>query len=518
MLRNRVGLFLVVSFPCLWACDAQHTEPKARPDIVLIVVDTLRGEVLTDPEGRYDTPNLDALAQDGVVFPHAFAHAPLTLPSHTAIFSSRPPVESVVFNNGQEVPEELPLLAEHLQALGYETRGVTSLGTLWAPKAGTRLWRGFEDYDLDYWHMSQAEVSYGRMTRSLDARDPNRRLFFFAHFSDPHEPYNAHGLVDHETEVYLDGERLGTVSTADMTFWHRTLELDAGRHTFEFHGKDPFKIRLFQSRVAGATGPWEELEWLQGRRVAPLKEAELALTNGGDGPRSFDLRFWINDVPGNQEVRSRYEREVAYVDHWIGELVADLKRRGLYDDALVVFTADHGESLGEHGRIGHANGLTDPHIHVPLIVKPPKGDPRRKLLERNAKRVVPHSDVTPTILDLAMLSPLPGQRGTTLLRPHSAVHFAETHRPEAKANKLCLRDERYKMIYLQDEDRFLFFDLQSDPGELNDVYLTRWRERAEWPERLRTLARLADERRAGGFVPDAAAQADLEALGYGGGD
>jgi arylsulfatase A-like enzyme len=155
---------------------------------------------------------------------------------------------------------------------------------------------------------------------------------------------------------------------------------------------------------------------------------------------------------------------------------------------------------------------------VPLIVKPPKSDPRRSQVAENSTRLVSHADVTPTILELACLPALPGQLGTSLLRESDAVHFAQTHRPEAKLDQLCLRDEHFKMIYLPKYDEFFFYDLESDPGELDDVYTTRRGERADWPERLRALARLAAERAKNGYTPDAGKQADLEALGYGGGD
>ena len=515
MLRS-LRWFLWIPVVALASCGGGSTKPRPRPDIVLIVVDTLRGDVVTDIDGRYDTPHLDALAEDGVKFSKAFAHAPLTLPSHTSLFSARPPVETVVFNNGQPVPEALPLLAEHLRGYGYETRAVTSLGTLWSAREGVGLWRGFEDYDLDYWHMSQAEGSTARMRASLDRRNAEKPLFMFAHYSDPHEPYNAHGTTQSEAEIYLDGEFLDRVSTSEMSFWHRSLALEAGKHVFEVRSTSKFKIRQFQ--VFSDDGPrrWQGLEWEIGKRVSPVKNARLVLTQPGDGPAVRDLRLWINDVPDHDAIRARYAREVSYVDRWIGELVDDLKRRGIYDDALVVFTSDHGESLGEHGRVGHANGLTDPHIHVPLIIKPPKGDPRRKALARDPGQVVSHVDVTPTVLELASLPPLPGQIGTSLVRPHDAIHFAETHKPEAKMDKLCLRDERYKMIYLPVVERFLLFDLQEDPGELTDVFAARGSERADWPDLLRALAQQAEENAANGYVPDAAAQANLEALGYGG--
>lgn len=513
--RTLVSLLPLLGF-LLPACGGEVSQPSPRPNIVFVVVDTLRGDVLTDPSNTYSTPNLDQLVSEGVHFPKTFSHAPLTLPSHTAMFSSRPPLETVVFNNGQKVPEELPLLSEWLTRFGYETRAVTSLGTLWTPKDSTGLWRGFADYDLDYWHMSQAEDSTGRMRASLDARSEEKPLFLFAHFSDPHEPYNSHGDRDYTAEIYLDGELLDTVTTSEMSFWHRSVSLSAGRHLFEVRSKNNFKIRQFQALNERGAKRWTELDWEVGKRVKALKRARLSLTQAGDGPVVRDLRLWINDAPSHDEIRSRYANEVEYVDGWIGELMDDLKARSLYEESLIVFTSDHGESLGEHGRVGHANGLTDPHIHVPLVIKLPKSDPRQPKLTANKNGLVSHADLTPTILELASLPPLPGQLGNSLLRPDDTIHFAETHKPEARDDQLCLRDEQFKMIYFPGTEEYLFYDLDKDPGELDNVFATRSAERSDWADRLKSLAALAKERSESGYTNDASKQADLEALGYGG--
>lgn len=104
--------------------------PSAPVNVVIVVIDTLRADAVFDPAGKYDTPNLDRLASEGIAFERAFSAAPMTLPSHISLFSSRPVLETRVANNGQDVPADLPLLAEWLADHDYDTRAVLSLCTL----------------------------------------------------------------------------------------------------------------------------------------------------------------------------------------------------------------------------------------------------------------------------------------------------------------------------------------------------------------------------------------------------
>jgi arylsulfatase A-like enzyme len=228
----------------------------------------------------------------------------------------------------------------------------------------------------------------------------------------------------------------------------------------------------------------------------------------------------VNDYPRNDHLRRRrYALEVAHADRYVGELLSELERLGLYRQSVVVFTSDHGEGLGQHGGFGHVENLSDALIRVPLIVKLPEGDARRAALASATERIASHVDVVPTLLELAGLPPLPGQRGISLLEPHDTIHIAQTSRPEAKENQLAFRDERFKMVYFPDDERFELYDVVVDPGELRDVFAERGHERADWPERLRSLyasARRGETGEAGEASDPEERDRMLRALGYAG--
>jgi arylsulfatase A-like enzyme len=504
--------------------------PPEPVDVVFIVVDTLRADALLDPGERYDTPNLDRLGREGVVFPRAFSAAPMTLPSHMSLFSSRPPFETKILNNGQRVPQDLPLLADWLGQNGYHTRGVISLATLNPVDKQRSSSRGFDSYDIDYRDIALAEHTKTRLFGSLAQRDATRPLFLFAHFADPHEPYDAHGSVTREVQVLLNGAPLERIVVSDTNQWTREMELPGGTTVFEFApvtAGSRFRVRRFECFEDGKP---VSIAWEGVRQMQSVEHAKLVIDRGDRPAGTCLVRFWLNDEPTLDDLRNRYALEVAYVDGQIGELLTELDRLGLYSESLVVFTSDHGEGLGDHELVGHVERLSDELIQVPMIIKLPDGDPRGPELERAARGVVTHLDVVPTLLEIVGSPPLPGQRGTSLFEPHESVHIAQTHRPEARRTQLALRDERFKMVYFPADpeikprqgERFELYDLAADPGERRDVFAQRGGERPEWPARLRHIYELSSMTEEPGATEESeeerrAREEMLQALGYGGG-
>ena len=114
-----------------------------------------------------------------------------------------------------------------------------------------------------------------------------------------------------------------------------------------------------------------------------------------------------NGHPGNsadwadkeaQERINKYDSEVGYVDHHIGKLLAELDDLELRDSTIVALTADHGESLGEHGYVGHGRRLFEGIVHIPLILRYPGTIPAGRVIPQAASLL----DLTPTVLELAL--------------------------------------------------------------------------------------------------------------------
>jgi arylsulfatase len=124
--------------------------------------------------------------------------------------------------------------------------------------------------------------------------------------------------------------------------------------------------------------------------------------------RDGDIRLSESD---RQTMIDLYDGELRYTDDWIGRIFEGLRDRGLFDETMIVFLSDHGEEFLEHGKIGHGNSLYEELLHVPLIVRFPRGEHGARLVEKPVSLV----DLLPTLADFSGL-PLPdGISGRSLL-------------------------------------------------------------------------------------------------------
>ncbi|HXO21666.1 MAG TPA: sulfatase, partial [Thermoanaerobaculia bacterium] len=237
----------------------------------------------------------------------------------------------------------------------------------------------------------------------------------------------------------------------------------------------------------------------------------------------------VRTYPMRGEARARriaqlsalYDAEVAGNDRSFGELLAALKERGLYDSALVVFMADHGEEFDEHGGLGHAINLYSPTLHVPLIVKWP-----REAEGRRVARLAQHVDLLPTLLAAAELRPPPGLPGTDLYplaelpaaAPEDTGRAAFSHLSYAERQGMSLVTGGWKLI-LPLSRRFgrgpELYRLDADRDERDDLS-DRDEVRAGWLlARIRRELLLAHPAHAAERVPiDEETRKALGALGY----
>lgn len=494
--------------------SACGNDGASRPNVVLIVVDTLRA----DHAGAQTMPALERLARDGVRFEQAFSHAPSTLPSHASLFSSRPSFENDVKLNAQTLPQGLRTLPEWLGRLGYRTAAAISMASLWPIEPDKGFDRDFASYVfdgfVDLWPAERVTDESAGLLEALAADSP---FLLFAHYSDPHDPYNAHGSVARTVDLTLDGEPFETLAASEFGFVRVPVELEPGRHELVLRSDTPFRLRLFEPRTEKGLLP---LRFTAGQPLENLTALSAEIAQPEAQRVLSEFWIWVQDVPDAAETRARYALEVAHADRELGRLLDALRARGLYDSSWIVVASDHGEALGEHGRTGHVDTLYDELLHVPLVIKPPAGSPHVAALAAAAGAQVRLIDVAPTLLEGLELPPLPEALGASLLDgAPDAPLLAETHAPAAPRTLFCLRDARHKLVFApQSRDGtsecFELYDLAADPGELDELFAERGNEFATWQVELRRIAELSASRGTATPTLDERAAARLKALGY----
>lgn len=460
-------------------------------NVVLIVVDTLRADYLGVYGSDTQTPNIDALAERGILFEHAYSHVPITVPSHSSMFTSLIPTEHAALNNGSILGEAHSTLAELMRNTYRSTAGFVSLGVL---KREFGVAQGFDQYYDDFesdWWKSASEVN-ADLIPWLE-RQSSEPFFLWAHYSDPHEPYTppgrtypvlqaqyANGL---DAEVTADGKTNSLDSDWPPGTTNVNLSSLSGRTL----------LRVNNLRATGqltatcSDGCTERYPNPPAVEFVTRLPATIAVTNPTNTAVPGSLLFRVSERLSNEEVRVRYREEVEYVDREIGRLLTAVAAASGDRDTLVIFTADHGEELGLHGPPGHVSRLYDSVLRVPLIMSWPGQLPAGV----RVTDAVSHIDLLPTVLDLLNVRDTTrrsGQRLRPLLKtaPESIANtpiVAETFRPESPKDRKALIADRFKLILTPEDALEELYDLVQDPDEQHNLA-------SDDPDRAATLTKM----------------------------
>jgi arylsulfatase A-like enzyme len=213
----------------------------APPPVILISIDTLRADHLSAyGYGKIKTPNIDSFAQDGTLFGNIEAQIPLTLPSHTSLFTSTYPFENQIEENAEHVPSGMATLASVLKSRGYQTAAF--IGSVFLERQ-MGLDAGFDFYDSPFQFEAFSPMSgsmffggagqnpygvrdrrdgalvVGAASRWLHAHT-GQPAFVFIHLFDLHKPYK---LADYDAEILYVDHLLGVLKTSFGPSWNKSL-------------------------------------------------------------------------------------------------------------------------------------------------------------------------------------------------------------------------------------------------------------------------------------------------------
>ena len=389
--RMAVGLAVILmGTGFLRGMEHPSTEPpqagiagsSARPNVILIVMDTVRADHLSVyGYPRDTTPNLKKLAADAAVYPEALSAADITLTSHASIFTGLYPSWHGAYCQPPEAMfgraiGPVPTIAEVLAKNGYHTLGVAANMYL---REQFGLQRGFADFRIP----RPVPVLAGDESWYMLRNGMRRAINNVADTNQFDRLYSRGDAVNREFFSMLVQPEL-----AQAPFFAFFNYMDAH---FPYIPPGPFD-RLFPGKDGAFTE--SAMDATQGR-VMEKKEPV---------PRSY-----------TEHAVSQYDGGIAYIDSQIGQLVEWLKRQNLYDNTLIVVTADHGEAFGEKRLFLHGNSLYANLLHVPLLVKYPHGAHAGVVAA-----AVSLIDIFPTVAAAAGVEPPAGLQGRDLQDPAAA--------------------------------------------------------------------------------------------------
>lgn len=388
--------------------------PEPGPDIVVIVLDTVRADRLgVYGYDRETTPRLDAWARDARVYERVMADAPWTLPSHASMFTGRWPIA----HGARGLPPDEPgarelrgfaaplakgsdTVARALRERGYLTAGIAAnrafLERTWGLDQGFQMWfcEGFGPDRRRTPYPTADRVT--AVTRAFLARPRTAPLFLFVNYMDAHTPWIPR-------EGYV---------------------------------RDPEAI---DRRVLPGGRAWD-------RAVARLM-----------GDRELD--------PATQAAWGEaYDSELRFLDEHVGELLDALPTYGIGPEDWVFVLSDHGEYLGEHDLVEHSKDVYDTVLHVPLLVRGPTAAPGRD------DRPLQHHDVATMLLAAAGLPPLAGSQATVDLQ---VAELYGTRKRDLHHPRYGKRFERVRRAFRAGDRSLILgsdgsveaYDLATDPGQ-----------------------------------------------------
>lgn len=440
-----------------------------KPNILLLMTDQHRANCIGCAGNKIiNTPNLDKLAREGFYFPNAYSSTPTCTPARSALLTGLSPWHHGMLGYGRvanRYPIELP---RAIRDAGYSTIGIGKMH--WSLQ---RNLHGFHQTILD--ESSRVE------TQGFES---DYRKWFGEH-APTGLAYDCTGIGwnDYRTRVYVPPENL------HPTFWTAQVAID---FIEKYNDSTPFFIKVSFARPHSPYDPPQRFR-------DAYREDDMPVPFVGNWAEKYapanpeDYSLWHGNLGIGQARRSHrgYYGSISFIDEQIGRILNSLEKRGFLDNTLILFTADHGDMLGDHN-LWRKSYAYESSARIPFIVRPPKGmfTNQNQVLDQ----VVELRDVLPTFLDAAGQSipdSLDGKSVLDIVR-RKAENWREfidmehdiCYHPSNHWN--ALTDGHYKYIYHAQNGEEQLFDLKNDPGELNDLTQEpQYRNKVrEWRDRL----------------------------------
>ncbi len=429
MIKKSIGilaLVLCISLINVRTARPQDKHESRQPNILVIFSDQHSAWAMSSAGADFiQTPHLDRLADDGVMFTNAYTTNPVCMPARVSMMTGRMPSElGMNYNGAVDSFFVSPALGEHLKNAGYETAWI-----------GKSHLRPTADRGLDtFMVFNHDDARSTRESLEFIKQDRERPFFLLTNYHRSHDiSQYARKIGNNPDEIIPQGE-LERIPHEDY--------LPPLPDNFEIPAHEPTAIREI---------------------VVPAHLSIYTLVNA-------DERAW-------REYLWAYGRLVEQMDEHIGALLDGLREENLYDDMLIIYLSDHGEGSAAH-RWNQKQILYEASVNVPFIVKPPGGSGIASRIDR-VNVVSAILDLMPTVSDYAEAG-IPEELHGRSVRPlvedpeSEAVHlfvvaettFGSFSDGNHGVSGRMLRTPQYKyIVYDKGDYREQLFDMLDDPGE-----------------------------------------------------
>jgi len=482
MKRIRIILtILVLSFVVLLIRNI-YKEDSAPPNIIFIMTDDHAVRALSCYDGSINqTPNMDRIANEGVIFKNSFVSNSICGPSRATMLTGKHSHingkinNSIVFDSSQQTFPKL------LQKAGYQT-AVIGKWHLKSEPTGFDYWNVLpgqgQYYNPDFIEMGEKKRVEGYVTTLttdfgldwLDKRDKTKPFCLLIHHKAPHRTWQP-------DTAYLDDFANKTFPVPDNFFdsyqgRRAAKEQKQSIRTGDMDLKYDLKIdtekaesRFPEHKHTGRMNDAQKTAWKN--HYDPIIQDYIDKNPEGDELDLYKYQRYMRD----------YLACIQSVDDNIGRVLDYLDEEELSDNTLVVYTSDQGFYTGEHGWFDKRY-IYEQSLKTPLLMKTPIGYKRKG----EVKELVQNIDYAATILDMAGLPVAEDIQGKSLkslleadeeteLRDAIYYHYYEFPNEHAVKRHYGIRTKQYKLIHFyNDIDEWELFDLQNDPNEMNNIY------------------------------------------------
>jgi arylsulfatase A-like enzyme len=415
----------------LTAVGALAAPSQSAPNIVFILADDHRWDYLSAMGHPFiETPNIDRIASEGVLFENAFVTSSLCSPSRASFLTGQQPQLHGVKNNFTPWNNQNTTFFEYLKTAGYQTAFIGK----WHMPGGIPELRGVDQF-ITFDHMGGQGAYYGT-------------------------PYIANGNSLALGQTPVPGTEVTGYITDDLTNFSLKF-IEENKHK-------PFALYLSHKALHLPMEPDAEAAGRYDDEPIELPEEADSWLAFADG--NFKHFLWD---PLEEKMKDYAETAVA-MDQQIGRVMEKLDTLGLADNTLLVFAGDNGYLWGEH-RLIDKRWAYEESVRVPFVVRYPNGI---KNPGRRSKDMVLNLDLAPTILDAAGLPEVEAMQGKSIipvledqsetLRKAWIYKYFEDY-PYPVPEQVALRTDRYKLIDYKRGKKDELFDLLVDPKEKSNL-------------------------------------------------